>query len=135
MESMKILLRHPQDGACQQSVQPAPPAPPPVPLQSPEEQADLFREWKVDGTEIQLFVPSIRAGWGTWKDVTQPSWSPLRRYRRKQYPDVVQDFFVRLDTHQGTPLRGIKYNADTEPNLRITFNGYTGRVRKVEVLS
>ena len=66
---------------------------------------------------------------GDWTDVAAPSWSDDTEYRFKPEPkpDVVES--VIMDLH------GYRYPTQGEkPNLRLTFDGETGKLKAAEVL-
>ena len=89
--------------------------------------ADLIHAW-CEGAEIEYKVN------GSWWDASQPSWDADSEYRIKPEPkpDVVKhflcDFIHVLDT--------VRFLDDAcyAKNLRLTFDGDTGKLKSAEVL-
>ena len=94
-------------------------------MKQPHKHAALIKAW-ADGAEIEY--------WGVydnrWFDATCPDWNPDFTYRIKPEPkpDVVVDECAILDRQYGAEIiYGTK-------NLRLTFDGETGKLKKAEVL-
>ena len=91
--------------------------------------AELIKAW-ADGAEIEVLTPST----SEWKDVSEPLWIADQEYRIKPEPkpDVVKhflcDFIYVLNT--------VRFLDDAcyEKNLRLIFNGETGKLKSAEVL-
>ena len=89
----------------------------------PHKHAELIKAW-ADGAEIEVKKPD------GWEIRFSPKWHPDNEYRIKpeQKPDEVhfyQALFDDLDAH--------RVNADYA-NLKLTFDGQTGKIKSVEVL-
>lgn len=90
-------------------------------MKQPHKHAALIKAW-ADGAEIEY--------WGVydnrWFDATCPDWNPDVKYRVKPEPkpDVVG--FCRVDR--------FSIDQDDEHNLRLVFDGETGKLKKAEVL-
>ncbi len=83
---------------------------------------DLIIAW-ANGAEIQVYFELKN----TWLDVKSPMWDNDEEYRIKPEPkpDVITEMHVT------------RFNTTTlyvEPNLRLTFDGETGRLKSAEVL-
>ena len=93
-------------------------------MKTPHKHAELIKAW-ADGAEIEY--------WGVydnrWFDATCPDWNPDVKYRVKPEPkpDVVD--VVRLSY---SAFVHIDY--DDPANLRLTFDGETGKLKKAEVI-
>jgi len=95
----------------------------------PHKHQHEIKAW-ADGAQIQA-----RQFDGPWQDcVHSPSWSKFLEYRVKPIPDVVIETVMQLNAADGTSFPGAEYNTSTENNLRLSFNGFTGKLRKAEVI-
>jgi hypothetical protein len=94
-------------------------------MKQPHKHAELIKAW-ADGAEIEVF--DYRSS--VWAVTTNPTWNSELWYRIKPEPkpDVVVDECVILDRQYGAEIiYGTK-------NLRLTFDGETGKLKKAEVL-
>lgn len=84
--------------------------------------ADLIHAW-ADGAQIEVKNPSN----GSWWDATPPAWDLDYEYRIKPEPkpDVVQERCIASWTGISTNLC---------PNIRVVFDGETGKLKSAEVL-
>jgi hypothetical protein len=83
---------------------------------------DLFIAW-AKGAKIQFRQPSLKE----WHDTDRPMWDVEMDYRIKPEPkpDVVKEW--------GVAQVGITNALD--PNVKFTFDGETGKLKAVELLS
>jgi hypothetical protein len=104
----------------------------------PHKHAELIKAW-ADGAEIEaLFFNDAR---DNWTIVSNPAWSNVNlRFRIK--PEPKPDFygFMKIDKWKFFQVvaysNWIEITKDQEPehNLKITFDGETGKPKSVEVL-
>lgn len=92
-------------------------------MKQPHKHAALIKAW-ADGAEIEVY-------WnGKWEETASPVWNTQAEYRIKPEPkpDVVVDECAILDRQYGAEIiYGTK-------NLRLTFDGETGKLKKAEVI-
>ena len=96
-------------------------------MKTPHKHAELIKAW-ADGAEIECFSE------GDWYQTSFPSWYEDRQYRIKPEPkpDVVryslahfkQEMIYALNKEQDTGV----------DNLKLTFDGETGKLKSAEVL-
>ena len=89
--------------------------------------ADLIHAW-CEGAEIEVKHPSN----SSWWDAKPPSWDLDYEYRIKPEPTPDWEKLVRIETHR-------RYICSWEEdfhgaNLRLTFDGETGKLKSAEVL-
>jgi hypothetical protein len=86
----------------------------------PHKHADLIKAW-ADGAEIQ-----VKNHLNEWQDSFDPRWMTSIEYRIKPQPkpDVVQFWCASCE-----PLK-----RPLENNLKLTFDGETGKLKSAEVL-
>lgn len=89
-------------------------------MSGPHVHAELIKAW-ADGDEIQVYIDY------EWQDNAQPSWSDKLQYRIKKAKD-----FSRIYQTMGEAVL-CRY-ADQHHNLKLTFDGETGRLKAAEVL-
>ena len=89
-------------------------------MKQPHKHKALIIAW-ANGAEIQYFSMSKE-----WEDIDMPSWDIRYEYRIKPEPkpDVVG--FCRVDR--------FSIAQDDEHNLRLTFDGETGKLKAAEVI-
>ena len=94
----------------------------------PHKHAELIKAW-ADGAEIQIINHVNK-----WVDLTkEPQWDANYEYRIKPEtkPDVVR--YTHLHLHKNLrPLSIDPYNLID--NLKLTFDGETGKLKSAEVL-
>lgn len=93
----------------------------------PHKHAAMIHAW-ADGADIQ-----VRTGENKWKDTKLPAWYDDFHYRIKPEPkpDVVFELIMR----QVDAYPEINYPEHWEqPNIRFTFDGETGKLKKAEVI-
>lgn len=102
-------------------------------MKQPHKHADLIKAW-ADGAEIEVY-------WnGKWEETASPDWNTQAEYRVKPEPkpDVVHDIKVWQSSDQLRKHILHLYNSETRTvgaaNLRLTFDGETGKLKKAEVL-
>ena len=93
-------------------------------MNTPHKYAALIKAW-ADGAEIE-FLPS---GSSVWWPYTSPCWDWDGNYRIKPKPDVVR--YVCAATEGMCLGTEKKWWAD---NLKLTFDGDTGKLKTAEVL-
>lgn len=94
----------------------------------PHKHAELIKAW-ADGAKIQECV-----GPDQWWDDDEPAWYPTITYRIKPEPkpDIVKSFYA----HANHCFQGMHISArqDECHNLKLTFDGETGKLKSAEVL-
>lgn len=103
----------------------------------PHKHAELIKAW-ADGAEIEVFVQ------GKWERSAEPMWTKEVEYRIKPEPkpDVVAVGIIALsDDFKPCMEKLAAYKTEfrvsehwEKDNVRITFDGETGKLKKVEVL-
>ena len=90
--------------------------------------ADLIHLW-CEGTEIECFSPASKM----WYTVDYPDWSEFLKYRIKSglKPDVVEKYIAQCVLGQPSVRLSEHWQRD---NLKITFDGETGKLKSAEIL-
>jgi hypothetical protein len=96
----------------------------------PHKHAELIKAW-ADGAEIEIYEISL----DQWIPCFCPSWVEGCKYRIKPKPDT--QYWVRVFEHSG----GSMFCPHTAPatdvrpaNIKLTFDGETGKLKSAEVL-
>ena len=104
-------------------------------MKQPHKHAELIKAW-ADGAEIEYWdVYDNR-----WFDATCPAWNLNFKYRIKPEPkpDVVHEIKVWVGGNAREKVVLHMYNSETHKahgsNLRLTWDGETGNLKKAEVL-
>ena len=97
-------------------------------MNKPHKHADLIKAW-ADGAEIQHWNRFN----GQWLMIGLPAWSPEAIYRIKPEPkpDVVEKYFASGYTKYGCVRVAEHWERE---NLKLTFDGETGKLKAAEVL-
>lgn len=95
-------------------------------MKTPHKHAEFIHAW-ADGAEIET-RPYSGAG---WFPIKEPQWHLTREYRIKpeSKPDVVR--------YGHTDQRGGQYfycSPDSYANIKLTFDGETGKLKSAEVI-
>jgi hypothetical protein len=95
-------------------------------MKTPHKHAELIKAW-ADGAEIQLKLNAVQ-----WGDCVDPYWNPDLEYRIKPEPkpDVVR--WCWATGRMGE--REDHFGENGSANLKITFDGETGKLKSAEVL-
>jgi len=99
-------------------------------VKTPHIHADLIKAW-ADGAEIEyLDVGSA----SVWRSVTSPRWDGQGSYRIKPEPkpDVVEKYFANGYTKYGCVRVAEHWERE---NLKLTFDGETGKLKAAEVIA
>lgn len=100
----------------------------------PEEPKVSKHQWCIDafkkGAKIQYKVMPH----SDWRDLLAPEFDGHGEYRVKPYPDVVESIFAALHKKDGASFPGAEFNTSNGHNLRLTFNTFTGQLKKAEVI-
>jgi len=96
-------------------------------MKTPHVHAAIIKAW-ADGTEIQYYAL------GEWHDLTgeQPCWFRDTQFRIKPTPKP--DQVVYPHTAQYRLENGYSSAVSTRGQLKLTFDGETGQLKKAEVL-
>lgn len=105
---------------------------------TPHKHAELIKAW-ADGATIQ-FKNQV----GDWLDRSKPTWDPRAEYRVKPEP---KPDFTRMITISSVPMQssangflvssGVMFLEKLKKpsnNLKLTFDGETGKLKKAEVI-
>ena len=98
----------------------------------PHKHAELIKAW-ADGTEIEFRFKDAIQGWSDWKpNDGRFSNDPWWEYRIKPQPkpDVVREYVAFPDAIAN--VRDL--TAALRNNLKLTFDGETGKLKSAEVL-
>lgn len=96
----------------------------------PHPHAELIKAW-ADGDEIQLLDAN-----GTWIDFREgdtPAWNPAYKYRVKPQPkhnDIEYTTHIEYDFG----WKWVSTTSTKQPNLKLNFDGETGKLKSAEVL-
>ena len=99
------------------------------PEPKPHKHADLIKAW-ADGAEIQI----KQGGW--WFDIKDPGWYTCEEYRikREPMPDVVIYSELQARTELGLAIGLNRIKDMPSNNVKITFDGETGKLKSVEII-
>jgi hypothetical protein len=92
---------------------------------------DMIVAW-ANGQQIQVEEMD-----GTWSDIQGPSWSGHNQYRIKPEPkpDVIRSILIEATLFHNEPfVQVFRSRGCVSPNLRLTFDGETGKLKAAEVL-
>lgn len=96
-------------------------------MKTPHKHAALIKAW-ADGAEIEY----LQQRTDTWLETENPEWSQSLTYRIKPEPkpDIEHYLQVNLDGVWGASSA----RRFTRDNLKITYDGETGKLKAAEVL-
>ena len=99
-------------------------------MKTPHKHAALIKAW-ADGAEIEF-------RWGClydWRRITTPCWDQDCDYRIKPEPkpDVVD--YVRVGSLHRILVCPLEWARETNSNLKLTFDGKTGKLKTAEVIA
>jgi len=94
-------------------------------MTKPHKHAALIKAW-ADGAEIEYRWNDA----DTWSATSKPEWNRDVEYRIKPEPkpDIVT-------TCLATPVCAFYHQIENIPNLRLTFDGETGKLKAAEVIA
>jgi hypothetical protein len=92
-------------------------------MKQPHKHAELIKAW-ADGAVIQHLAMN-----GLWYDVAEPSWVIDYSYRIKPKDVVLSGWIER--TGVGSQFFAFNHPND---NIKLTFDGETGKLKSAEVL-
>ena len=97
-------------------------------MKTPHKHAELIKAW-ADGAEIET-RPYSDAG---WFPLEEPHWHVEREYRIKTEPkpDVVEKYKADAGLKYGCVRIAEHWEQD---NLKLTFDGATGKLKAAEVI-
>lgn len=93
----------------------------------PHKHAEIIKAW-ADGAEIQSKIPG-----GDWSDCSAPRWYEGSEYRIKPKPKPDFYDYYNVSSKIGIVYYG-KNTAHDLCNLKLTFDGETGLLKKAEVI-
>jgi hypothetical protein len=97
-------------------------------LKTPHKHADLIKAW-ADGAEIEyLNIGSA----SVWASVTSPRWDGHGEYRIKPEPKLDIEKYCRATSIEIDAMTSHLYELD---NLKLTFDGETGKLKAAEVIA
>jgi hypothetical protein len=96
-------------------------------MKTPHKHADLIKAW-ADGAEIEFRCLD------EWRRITAPRWDQDGEYRIKPEPkpDVVEKYFASGYTKYGCVRIPEHWGRE---NLKLTFDGETGKLKAAEVIA
>jgi len=91
---------------------------------------DMIVAW-AEGKQIQVKAFNL-----TWDDREKPLWCLNREYRIKPdpKPDVVRNIIIEATYSDSVDFVQVYVSKYLPSNLRLTFDGETGKLKKAEVL-
>jgi hypothetical protein len=92
--------------------------------------AELIKAW-ADGAEIQ-YRPTWNSEW--FDCIDDPKWSPDFEYRIKPKPDVVAYATTYIFIKDVAHVTNAYLNQESNSNLKLTFDGETGKLKSAEVI-
>lgn len=98
-------------------------------MKTPHKHADIIKAW-ADGAEIE--EQHLKKDWQPFNDghwMQTDSWN----YRIKPKPDVVD--YVRVGAFHRIVVCPIEWARETNSNLKLTFDGETGKLKAAEVIA
>jgi hypothetical protein len=96
----------------------------------PEEPKVHPHQWCIDAFKLGAQIQTRNSPSHVWVDVPHPKFMEIYEYRVKPYADTVQYVHVRNDS-----VVGATYNPKpATPNVRLTFNGFTGALKGAEFI-
>ena len=100
-------------------------------MKTPHKHADLIKAW-ADGAEIEF---RWNGGRDDWKRITAPRWDQEGDYRIKPEPkpDVID--YVRVGSFHRIVVCHLEWARETNSNLKLTFDGETGKLKAAEVIA
>jgi len=94
--------------------------------------AELVKAW-ADGAEIEWRSKQYTSN--QWYPNYSPNWDDDDEYRLKQKPDVIRYITVEATLKCGEAFVQVFQSGKyLFPNLRLTFDGETGKLKSAEVL-
>ena len=90
--------------------------------------ADLIKEWLEDTTRV-VEVKTYDKDWFVW-EFGDPPFDPRYQWRLKQKPDV----FGLINVFPSKTMNWIHTSHTIDPNLKLTFDGETGKLKAAEVI-
>ena len=98
-------------------------------MKTPRPHADLIKAW-ADGAEIESKYRD-----GRWTDCGSPMWVEGGEYRIKPEPkpDVVD--YVRVGAFHRIVVCPLEWANECSANLKLTFDGETGKLKAAEVIA
>ena len=98
-------------------------------MKTPHKHAELIKAW-ADGAEIQIQMTDR-----SWVDEETPTWWRGSFYRIKPEPDVVYyGVFDEVKKQFELGACFTKYQDSNIDQLKVTFDGETGKLKSAEVL-
>jgi len=102
-------------------------------MKTPHKYAELIKAW-ADGAEIQVYSDHCNE-WVNYSEGEYPSWGDEYKYRIKPEPkpDMVLHYRVNNYEFNCVPAK-IVWTGSNGANLKLTFDGETGKLKSAEVL-
>lgn len=99
-------------------------------MKTPHKHAELIKAW-ADGAKIEHFsVPAQ-----LWMYTAYPAWNEDNNYRIKLEPKPDSNLYYRAhDYLHGNGASAVVWTGDNGANLKLTFDGETGKLKLAEVL-
>lgn len=96
-------------------------------MKTPHKHADLIKAW-ADGAKIEFRWDCL----DDWRIITSPLWDQDGDYRIKPEPKPDATYSLCLHLNKWGELDHIRLE---EPNLKLTFDGETGKLKAAEVIA
>lgn len=98
-------------------------------MKTPHVHATIIKAW-ADGAQIEVRVNDAKP-WGPIYH-PYPHWHPTNQYRVKPEPEPDIERFIRVEIVERSVC--LIHPSDGDRNLKLIFDGETGKLKKAEVL-
>lgn len=99
-------------------------------MKTPHKHADLIKAW-ADGAEIVIRWHADEP----WQNCTAPRWDQDCEYRIKPEPKPDAIDYVFVGAHHRISVSQLEWARETNSNLKLTFDGETGKLKAAEVIA
>lgn len=99
-------------------------------MKTPHKHAALIKAW-ADGAEIEFRWDCL----DDWRRTTAPRWDQDGDYRIKPEPKPDAVDYVFVGAHHLITVSQLEWARETNSNLKLTFDGETGKLKAAEVIA
>lgn len=100
----------------------------------PHKHASVIKAW-ADGARVQVRIPKAGRLDNTWEDIEDETmyWYSTLEYRVKPEPEPDIERFIRVEIVERSVC--LIHPSDGDRNLKLIFDGETGKLKKAEVIT